>query len=159
MTAEEGITLSVAIVGALTGIAGLGLALWALRRQIDDDNVRLRVVATWAMHAGPRPRESFLAVSVTNLSKFPVTLDEVGLLIDGGLRAISPDAVTNTGGQLPVRMESRTSVSILFPPEFMRNPEFRTARCAYALTACCVRVESPAGIIPQMIETAQDAGE
>lgn len=156
MTTEQIITLVVAIIGALTGVAGLGLSIFTLKRQLDDDKVKLDVVASWAMAAGPGAgRESFFAIRVTNLSKFAVVVDEAGVFVQDNRKVILPGGRVNPGDTLPVTLQPRTGVSVLFPAEFLRDPATRNARCAFAGTACGTKVESAAGVLPQMVETAQ----
>jgi hypothetical protein len=153
------VTLVVAIIGATTGIIGTGLAVLSIYRQIDDDRVKLRVGVYFGMVAGPVP--PFLMISVTNVSKFPITLRETGLLIDGGKRrSIHPDAMLNNGNRLPIRMEPRTSVSVNYPPDFLTSAENQTAYCAYASTDCGETVQSAPDVVPQMIKEAhQNAKE
>lgn len=152
---QNQITLVVAIIGAITGVVGTGLAIWSLYRQVDQDRVKLRVGAMWGL-AGHSPDSPFLTISVTNLSKFPVTLREAGLLIDSDKRrAIHPDAQTGDGRRLPIRMEPRTSLSLYFPPGFLKDPRFATARCAYASTDCGETIEAAADVIPKMVAEAQ----
>lgn len=156
----ETITLTVAIIGAVTGITGIGLSVWSLYRQIDQDRVKLRVGVSWTIEIANISESSgppCLAISVTNISKFPITLSEVGLLLaDNETRLISPEASTIRGETLPIRMESRTATTLVFPFEFMLNPKLRSARCGYASTDCGERIESKPGIIPKMVAEAQD---
>src|SRR5690242_10105705 len=82
------ISVSLGVLGSVLGVSNF-------IRSIRDDRVRLRVipVLAWArgestmfLHASPRTREVIsefgmptLGVEIINLSKFPVTITEVGL--------------------------------------------------------------------------------
>lgn len=154
MTATDTLTLVVAIIGAVTGVLGTGIAFWTAYRQIADDKVKLRVGAGWFITPETRETPS-LAISVTNLSKFPVTLRETGLLTQGDtMRSISIRYTLSTGGRFPVRMEPRTSISVYYDPGFLASPDNRSASCAYAVTDCEETVESSREVLPAMLKEA-----
>lgn len=88
-------------VTAVAAFGGLLLGLWATWRTSLDDRVKLRVTArlkkvdnSWLVDGGvdevefvkdfSSSSEEFVAVSVTNLSKFPVALASVDLLLKDG---------------------------------------------------------------------------
>ena len=152
MGVADSITLSVAVLGAITGIVGTGLAIWSLYRQIDEDRVKLRVSPSCALSAAD-PNMPFLAISVTNLSKFALTVREVGVLLqDRDQKFIHPSAQLHNGQTLPARMEPRTSISVYFPPDYLRDDAHRTAYVAYAETACQEQIRSPSGLLPNIVE-------
>lgn len=93
-------------VTAVAAFGGLLLGLWAAWRTLLDDRVRLRVTASlkkvdnsWLVDGGIDEvefvkdfssfGEEFVAISVTNMSKFPVALASVDLVLkDGGERGL-----------------------------------------------------------------------
>jgi hypothetical protein len=148
-------TLVIAVLGAVTGVIGTVLSIGSLRREIDRDRVKLKVTVSWGLSMAS-PDVSFLGVHVTNLSTFPVTLREVGLLFDHDRqRAIHFDALTGRGERLPQRMDPRTSLTIRFPPDFLLDRRLKTARCAYVWTDCGHSFESKGDDIPKMVAGAQ----
>lgn len=93
-------------VTAVAAFGGLLLGLWAAWRTFLDDRAKLRVTAylkhvdnSWLVDGGVDEVEfvkdfssfgdEFVAVSVTNMSKFPVALASVDLVLkDGGERGL-----------------------------------------------------------------------
>lgn len=129
-------TFVTAIIGAVTGIAGTLLALWSIWRQLDQDKVKLRVEAKHAFLAA-EPRVRRFCIEITNLSAFPVTIQEASVLRrDEKSRAYCFAYFTSTREQLPIRLEPRTSVSIFMHPEFHLSEDFKASVCAYVKTAC-----------------------
>ena len=154
MTASDVTTLVIAIIGAVTGILGTGISFWTAYRQVADDKVKLRVGASWAI-TSEAIDTPFLVISVTNVSRFPITLRETGLLTQGDkMRSICIRTTLNTGERFPVRMEPRTSLSVYYPPDFLTSPDNKTASCAYASTDCGETFESARDTLPAMLEAA-----
>lgn len=148
---DQDTTLVIATVGAITGMVGTIVGIVALLRQIDRDRVRLRIGARWAI-TSDSPGTRLISISVTNLSTFPVTLSEVGVLCDNGRqRVIDPHALA----QLPKRIEARTAVSILLSPQFLRNAMCRTATYAFARTDCGEWFQSRGDCISKIVSEAQ----
>lgn len=128
---QDPVTSATAIVGMVTGIIGAVLALWSIRRQIADDRVNLRVRMMCAMRTDQPGM--FITVSITNLSKFPVSIQDAGVLVSTGQRIIFNESAIKA----PYRMEPRTAVSFMAPADELASaPEFRHAACLYAQTAC-----------------------
>jgi hypothetical protein len=154
MSASDVTTLVIAIIGAVTGVLGTGIAFWTAYRQVADDKVKLRVGASWAIT--PETVDTpFLVISVTNVSKFPITLRETGLLTQGDkMRSICIRTTLSNGERFPVRMEPRTSLSVYYPPDFLTSTDNKTASCAYASTDCGETFESARDTIPAMLEEA-----
>lgn len=103
------ITLAIALLGAVLGIYNA----WQGWR---DRAVRFRVRVTQAIGIG-FPTETCVSIEVTNLSSFPITIGEVGLVVgrpSGSLprRAmLPPDNIIN--GSIPMRIEPRHSASVV----------------------------------------------
>lgn len=123
----EGVTLGIAITGAVLGV----LNTW---RAFDRDRIRLRVVPTLFFASNG---ESGLCFDIINLSHLPVTLHQVGIELRhprGHTFAFVPRLTV--GGGLPHRMEARTSVTVFMPPGADRDPALREAWRVFAKTAC-----------------------
>lgn len=103
------ITLGIAILGAVLG-------LWNTWQGWRDRSVRLKLRATQAIGLGG-PAPTCLSIEVTNLSSFPITIEEVGLTVGrprGHLprRAMIPPH-SIVVGSLPLRIEPRHSGSVV----------------------------------------------
>lgn len=75
-------------VTAVAAFGGLLLGLWAAWRTLLDDRVRLRVTAYLKKVDNRKgfsiSGEEFVAVSVTNMSRFPIALASVDLVLKDG---------------------------------------------------------------------------
>lgn len=128
--AKDAVTLVIASVGAVLGV----LNTW---RAFDRDRPKLRVRPKQAIPVGavPDPRTR-LCLDITNLSNFPLTVSEVGVLYRGTkARGAVPSPVVFDGGSFPRRLEPRTSFTVYFHPDAFAHIPHR-ARCAYATTDC-----------------------
>ena len=106
---------------------------------IDQRRVRLRIrpLTTVSMPEGKRG----FAIEVTNLSSFPVTVDEVGFEIDRRNIAKNPRASVAypelyDGKPWPRRLEPRENVSVHLRLQDMEIHRGRKIGRAYAKTAC-----------------------
>jgi hypothetical protein len=142
-----------------TGIAafvGMVLGIFNFMRARADDKVRLRVVPKATELRGVDPdgrllyhssvngfpvsdqRESTLAVEIRNLSKFAVTVDEVGLKSPWTReRIVLATPIIPDKGAWPRRLEPREVVTVHFNTlELMKLRKLSGLRRAYAATAC-----------------------
>lgn len=109
-TALDDVTLGIAGVGAVTGLAALG-ATWA---QFALSGPRLRVYGTTGYGGGPW----LLGVTVENRGRMPVTIDQVSLEVKSGqhipigLELYHGRAM---GPAIPVRLEPYSEVSWRLP--------------------------------------------
>jgi len=130
MSVLEGITLSIAVLGAALGL----INTW---HTLDRSRVKLRVRPKHAVPVGGASPDLRFCIEVTNLSAFPVTIEEAGLL-HAGTKSRSAYAipVLIDGGSWPRRLEPRSSVTVYGErPTALRG---HPIRCAYARTACGV---------------------
>ena len=138
MTVTEGITLGIAILGAVLGL----LNTW---QNFDKVRVKLVVRPKTAIPIGAADPRLRFCIEVTNLSSFAVTVSEVGVLYHGtSNRGAIIRPVLADGGEWPRRLEARSSVTA-----YAENPAQGSShriRCAYASTECgvTVRGNSPA---------------
>lgn len=116
-------------VGAVSAI-GTTLAALSYRNTVDRQKVKLKVIPApaWTKPQG----DPYVSVEVVNLSPFPVEITELGLKQRDGRRMISYDRMTNDRF-LPQRLESRQSVTALFPKSSI---DFDMITTGYARTAC-----------------------
>jgi len=127
------ITIGLASVGAALGVMNTWNALSQRR-------VWLVVRPTYALDPeGLRP--PMLSISVTNLSSFPMTINEVGFTgpkgATKGKRAMIVQPHVIDGKSWPRRLESREAVSLYFGLEDVRRDPAYLAK-AYAGTECGV---------------------
>jgi hypothetical protein len=126
----QAITLSLAVLGAVLGV----INTW---HGLDKSRPKLRVRPAHAIPVGAAPKSLTFCIEVTNLSAFPLTVCDVGVLYRGTAErgaVVSP--VLIDGGSWPRRLESRASVTVYF-----QRPESHPAgriKCAYAKTECGV---------------------
>jgi len=145
------ITLAIAVLGAVLGV----INTW---KSIDRDKVKLRVVPKHAIPVGMPDDRDRLCIDVTNLSTFPVTISEVGILFKGTEEKgalIQP--IIYDGGPFPRRLDARSSFTVYFSPEATLKEAFRVTRCAYARTDCGVQATGTSGALKQMVRDARKA--
>ncbi|WP_417424701.1 hypothetical protein [Hoeflea sp.] len=121
----NGITMAIAIIGAVLGI----LNTWFV---IDQRRVRLRVRPAYAIARGGIG----FSIQVTNLSAFPLTVTEVGFVLPGKKRAAITDPMFMDGKEWPRRLEARESVTAYFDPTGLPKGKIKHIGKAYAQTAC-----------------------
>lgn len=158
---KEVVTISIAAVGAVLGTISTVFAVWQKR-------VRLRVRIMMAfdpededLGSDGLPKKQSIAVEVTNLSGFPVTIQSVGFILDSWPRRVArhtPILKLMTGSSkgyiviknpriagralpertLPARLDSRESLVAMANSGEHEKADFRRARKAFVLTACGV---------------------
>jgi hypothetical protein len=130
MSLIQGVTLAIAVLGAVLGVINTWHAL-------DRSRVKLRVRPKHAIPVGGFDPRLRFCIEITNLSAFAVTVEETGVLYEGSTsRGAFVPPVLVDGGAWPRRLESRSSVTVYAqPPEPL---EGHALKCAYARTACGV---------------------
>lgn len=124
----QAVTLAIAFLGAALGVINTWTAL-------DKNRLKLRVVPQHAIPVGGAPSHVNFCISVTNMSSFAVTVDDVGVFYRGTEeRASFISPILADGGPWPRRLEPRTSVTVY--GERPRPHQGRKIRTAYARTAC-----------------------
>jgi hypothetical protein len=142
LTVMDIITLVIAIIGAVLGI----INTW---RSLDKDRVKLKVIPKSSQFVGLGQSmvqssslrvfvDSQLGIEIINLSSFPVTISEVGLLYRGSkIRGALAKPIVHDGGAFPRRLESRSSFTVFFGVgEPKRDQNFINVKHAYAGTDC-----------------------
>ncbi len=145
------ITIGLAFLGAALGVMNTWSALSQRR-------VRLVVRPTYALDPhGIRP--TMLSISVTNLSNFPMTVDEVGFTgRDGarrGKRAMIAQPQVIDGKPWPRRLELREAVSLYFGVEDVQRDPKLLAK-AYAGTECGVYAYGTSPALDQLRDIAKN---
>ena len=131
MTWVTGVTLGIALLGAVLGI----INTW---HQISKDRVRLRVAPKIVrlvqadQTSGPQ-----LCIEVINLSTFPVTISGVGFCTRGN-DLVVVDPIFLDQGSCPRRLDPRQSVSAFLNEEWRKDHDLKHARRAFATTQCGV---------------------
>jgi len=145
-TIVDGITLSIAVLGAVLGI----INIW---RSIDRDRVKLQVIPKQAFPVGGIDQETKLCIDVTNFSTFPLTITEVGVLYRGtSERGAIINPIIIDGGDFPRKLEPRTAFSAYARLDSMRRANGKSVKCAYVKTDCGVMVKGNSPALKQMVE-------
>jgi hypothetical protein len=148
MDTAQAVTLSIAVLGAVLGL----INTW---HGLDKSRAKLRVRPAHAIPVGSSPKSLTFCIEVTNLSSFPLTVCDVGVLYRGTAErgaVIAPVLVD--GGSWPRRLESRASVTVYFQrPE--SSPHQRI-KCAYARTQCGLQKTGTSPALKQIAEGSSD---
>lgn len=145
-TVMQAITLAIALLGAALGLINTWHAL-------DKSRVKLIVKpAHMIPYGGVSPSIQF-GISVTNLSAFAVTVDDVGFLFHGDTSraSITIQPLLIDGKEWPRRLEPRTTVTL-----YCSRPDIpdRRIRCAYAKTTCGVTQTGNSAALKQVARGA-----
>jgi hypothetical protein len=127
LSIKEGITLGIALLGAVLGV----LNLW---RAFDRDRIRLKVIPQSYIHTNGF---AGLCVEVVNLSYIPVTLKQIGFRVQHQEKFIqSIEYQMSDAARLPHRLEPRAACVVYYPPGVEDAELFRHVTSAYSKTAC-----------------------
>ncbi len=139
-------------IGALLGIPGAILGILNSWRLFVSDRVRLKVTPERALLLSDRSIEAdYLSIEVINLSKFPVTIINVGLKLSGNRTALFlKDDSIEPQGRLPIRLESRASYSKTFR-DCKKDIPWNEVICVYAKTACGVTAKGTSKFLKEVI--------
>ena len=128
ITAFQAATLAIAAVGAVLGI----INTW---RAVNQNRVKLKVVPKHAIPFGRVPQNLRFCVEVTNLSLFPVTIEDVGVFFHHSRnRGSLIEPYVTDQGPWPRRLEPRSSVTVY--SELPSSDNGHKIRCAFARTQC-----------------------
>lgn len=142
ITVVQGITLAIALVGAVLGI----INTW---HGLDKARVKLKVRPAHAIPVGAADPAINLCIQVTNLSAFAVTVHDVGVFHRRTTaRSSFVMPVLADGGSWPRRLEPRSSVTVY--GQCPDSPPGRRIRCAYARTECGVTKTGTSPALKQM---------
>jgi hypothetical protein len=160
---KDGITLSIAAVGAVLGIINT-------LHSLNQRRVKLRVIPKYAQYqsdgilqsAMPIGREGPLAkeqgcIEVVNLSAFAVNIGEVGFTVEGDPRKhprmVIGQPVTLDGKPFHRRLESRNSITGYFDLKTVTGK----VRKAYTITDCGEVAYGTSPALKEMVRRATKA--
>ena len=150
---SESITLTIAIIGAVCGVTGVVLGIVNTWRQLRRDKVRLKIVPSHVIPVGAvaDPGWNF-GIEVINMSEFPVTISDVGFLLNNGDKGtIATLPGFEQYGSLPLRLEPRTAFSKYFFVDSETN-DWKDTKSAYALTLDGTLATGTSGALKQLIQ-------
>jgi len=139
-------------IGALLGIPGAILGILNSWRLFISDRVKLKVRPERALLLSGRNIEtSYFRIEVLNLSRFPVTISNVGLMMTHNRTALflKEDSL-EPEGHLPLRLEPRAIYSKVFYIEKDEVP-WTEITCAYARTACGITATGTSKFLKEVI--------
>ena len=149
-TLIDGVTLSIALLGAVLGVMNTWLS-------INRDRVKLKVVPKQAIPLGHMlDRAVTLCIEVTNYSTFPITINEMGLLYHGtSNRGAIVNPIIIDGGVFPRKLEPRTSFTAYTLPDTLYCNNGHFVKCAYAKTDCGITKKGTSGALEEMVTKCQ----
>jgi hypothetical protein len=148
MTIVQGITLGIAILGAILGI----INTW---HAIDTRRIKLKVVP--ALAEFQPSGEKSICVEVINLGAFPITVSDVGFLRRGTrarLAIIRPIILDE--GSFPRRLEAHSAFTVHTTGVIDDPFTLRTIKCAYAKTQCGFVQKGTSGMLKSLVMTAKE---
>jgi len=129
---KDGVTLSIAVLGAALGIINTA-------NNLNQQKVKLRVTPKLAFMFPPYAQTVELGcIEVTNLSAFPVTVNQIGFTLDGGRLSKKKQKLVITAprmsdnGPFPRRLESREAMTCYLELRDLK----RSIGRAFAMTDC-----------------------
>lgn len=145
-TIIDGITLSIAVLGAVLGILNTWLS-------IDRDRVKLKVIPKQAVPVGAMMDQRVrLCIDITNFSTFPLIITEIGVLYRGSNnRGAVLNPIIMDGGSFPRKLEPRTSFTAYMHPEALFHDHGHLVKYAYAKTDCGVLIKGNSPALKQMV--------
>ena len=146
MDTVQGVTLSIAVLGAALGVINTWQAL-------DKSRVKLRVRPKHVIPVGAADPRLTFCIEVTNLSSFAVTIEETGVFYRGtDKRGAYTRPILLDGDDWPRRLEARSSVTVYGQPPTSEGGH--PLKCAYARTACGVTRTGTSPALKQLAKSA-----
>lgn len=126
----------------ILGAVGTGLGILNYVKSIQKERVKLRVCFRQGIPINmPNMPKRLVCVEVTNLSAFPVVINEVGMnMLGTDERAVFTMPFTSDNKPLPRKLESREQFTASADRAFL-DPEV-TYTHVYASTSCGTTVKS-----------------
>ena len=142
------ITLFIAVLGAILGIVNTWLAISRSRVLLS-----LSFTSSAPQNARQMPPE-YLNIEVVNLSAFPVTVREIGLLADNGrLRVPCGNESLLWDVLVPRKLDSRESANFVYPIRHLNHSLSYDG--IYAATACRKWVHLRANDIGRLVQGSE----
>jgi len=128
MIDAQTITFAIALLGAVLGVINTWYNLDKLR-------LKLKVAPKRAIPLGAADPRLTFCIEVTNLSSFPVSVEDAGVFYRGTKnRGSIVQPVFAEGGSWPKRLEPRTSFTVY--SQAPHSTQGHRIKCAYARTQC-----------------------
>lgn len=162
------------LVAIVTGVTGMILGIYNFVHSRRQDSVRLHVIPKASSYQGRgidgrefyldsvdeyslegRKAADTLAIEIVNMSKFPVTVDDVGLAPRRGNRMALAWPLIKDGGAWPRKLEPREAVTVYFDPaKTLELDGIATVKTAYASTVCGTTVFGTSNALRDYIRIA-----
>jgi hypothetical protein len=143
------------IVTSLAAFVGMSLGIYNFLKERDKEKVKLRVIPKSVKQKGfdslgntvvltsenefrDNNPQDFFAIEVVNISRFAVTITEVGFFVSGTKQRWScPRPILDTQEKLPKKLEPRESLTAYVDLQSMlSSTNIRNVYCAFAKTSC-----------------------
>lgn len=139
---REGITLAIALLGAVLGI----INLW---RAFDRDRVRVRVLPrSYVTSHG----DGGLCIEVINVGYIPITISQVGFDLSIRGKIFLHASLLK---DLPKRLEPRTAFTAYLATGGEQDPAFAKVTRAFAKTACGCRFAANSKALSGVVKVAR----
>jgi hypothetical protein len=126
----EGITLSIAVLGAALGIINT-------LHNINKTRVKLKVIPKHAIPTGGMDPNLRMCIEIVNLGSIAVTIEDAGVFYHGTKkRGAITQPVFSGGGGWPKRLEPRAALTVYCQRAY--SQEGQKIKNAYARTECGV---------------------
>lgn len=151
---QQNITLVTAIIGAVCGVSGAILGIINTRHQLSRNKLRLKIIPSHVIPVGGLQNSGLnFGIEVVNLSEFCVTISDVGFTLKDNRQAtLAPVVGTEQPGELPLRLEPRTSYHKYFNIDEVGFP--KNVKTAYVKTQCGEMITGTSGALKQKIKEA-----
>lgn len=129
MTIVQIATTSFAFVGAVLGV----INTW---HGLDKSRIKLKILPAHAIPFGGMDERLRFCIEITNLSSFPVTINDAGVLFHGTKHraAIVSPVFLDGGTNWPRRLEPRSAITVY--SQIPRSENGKKIKIAYATTQC-----------------------
>jgi len=153
---DIGITEIVAVVSLVIAVIGAVLGILNYIHRRSKDKVKLRITPP---HIIGFPGVE-VAIEVINLGGFPVTIEEVGLILSKKEHKKLPlvDYIDLSGKSLPCRLGPREELTLGYSQsreDLLNEPAFAFVKRAYARTACGETHYGTSGALKGLIKEAR----
>ena len=164
------------IVTSLAAFVGMSLGIYNFLKERDKEKVKLRVIPKSVKQKAVDPLgniigymtseneikdnnpQDFFAINVVNISRFAVTITEVGFFVSGTKQRIScPRPILDTQEKLPKKLEPRESLTAYVDLQsILSSTNIRNVYCAFAKTSCDHIETGKTQALKQLIQYARD---
>ena len=166
------------VLVAFCALVGAVLSVFNFLKAREADRVRLLVTpaSAFSVGFGENGEEQYLtssekylrndvppdsiAISVVNLSKFPVTVSDAGFTKRNGRRASIYDPIRKAGLEWPARLEPRNSITLYVrSDEVLGIDSFDLLEAVYVVTECGTTTKGTSGMFEEMKKALAGAAQ